>query len=195
MPSCSPQTPGLHPLRLRVKVLVAQSCLTLSDPVDCSLPGSSAHGILQARTLEGVVTPFFRGWNPGLPRCRRILYQLSHQEGPQGCQGARGTNRLGPDVVVWGKHLDPKCGVDLGGRPGVRQSLCLPGGAALGLRPPLFLPHTLSRASPGDGGKIAASRSDRILTALSRSAGPRCQWGSSPRAGGRPRAKTQTYWA
>ena len=31
---------------------VAQSCLTLSEPMDCSLPGSSAHGILQARVLE-----------------------------------------------------------------------------------------------------------------------------------------------
>ena len=31
---------------------VAQSCLTLSDPMDCSLPGSSVHGIFQARVLE-----------------------------------------------------------------------------------------------------------------------------------------------
>ena len=31
---------------------VTQSCLTLSDPMDCSLPGSSAHGIFQARVLE-----------------------------------------------------------------------------------------------------------------------------------------------
>ena len=31
---------------------VAQSCLTLCDPVDCSPPGSTAHGILQARILE-----------------------------------------------------------------------------------------------------------------------------------------------
>ena len=31
---------------------VAQSCLTLRDPMDCSLPGSSAHGIFQARVLE-----------------------------------------------------------------------------------------------------------------------------------------------
>ena len=31
---------------------VAQSCLTLSDPMDCSPPGSSAHGIFQARVLE-----------------------------------------------------------------------------------------------------------------------------------------------
>ena len=31
---------------------VAQSCLTLSDPMDCSPPGSSVHGIFQARVLE-----------------------------------------------------------------------------------------------------------------------------------------------
>ena len=31
---------------------VVQSCLTLSDPMDCSLPGSSVHGIFQARILE-----------------------------------------------------------------------------------------------------------------------------------------------
>ena len=31
---------------------VTQSCATLSDPMDCSLPGSSVHGILQARVLE-----------------------------------------------------------------------------------------------------------------------------------------------
>ena len=37
----------------------AQSCPTLSDPMDCSLPGSSAHGIFQARVLEWVSTGFF----------------------------------------------------------------------------------------------------------------------------------------
>ena len=35
---------------------VAQSCLTLSDPVDCSPPGSSVHGISQARILEWITT-------------------------------------------------------------------------------------------------------------------------------------------
>ena len=35
-------------------MLVAQSCLTLCDPMDCSPPGSSVHGILQARILEWV---------------------------------------------------------------------------------------------------------------------------------------------
>ena len=40
---------------------VTQSCLTLFDPVDCSLPGSSLHGILQARLLEWVAISFSRG--------------------------------------------------------------------------------------------------------------------------------------
>ena len=42
-------------------VLVAQLCLTLCDPVDCSPPGSSVHGIFQARILEWVAVPFSRG--------------------------------------------------------------------------------------------------------------------------------------
>ena len=44
-----------------VKVLVIQSCPTLCDPTDCSLPSSSVHGILQARILEWVAIPFSRG--------------------------------------------------------------------------------------------------------------------------------------
>ena len=44
-----------------VRVLVTQLCLTLCDPVDCSLPGSSVQGVLQARILEWVVGPFSRG--------------------------------------------------------------------------------------------------------------------------------------
>ena len=43
------------------KVLVTQSCLTLCDPLDCSLPGSFVHEILQARILEWVAIPFSRG--------------------------------------------------------------------------------------------------------------------------------------
>ena len=41
-----------------VKVLVTQLCLTLCDPVDCTVPGSSVHGLLQARILESVASPF-----------------------------------------------------------------------------------------------------------------------------------------
>ena len=43
------------------RVLVAQSCLTLCNPMDCSPPGSSFHGTLQARILEWVTIPFSRG--------------------------------------------------------------------------------------------------------------------------------------
>ena len=41
--------------------LVTQSCLTLCDPTDCSPPGFSVHGILQARILEWIAIPFSRG--------------------------------------------------------------------------------------------------------------------------------------
>ena len=68
---------------------VTQSCLTLCDPMDCCLPGSSVHGILQARTLEWVAIPFPRG--PSRPRdwtrvswisciSRRILYLWATRE-------------------------------------------------------------------------------------------------------------------
>ena len=64
-------------------MLVAQLCLILSDPADCSPPGSSVPGILQARILEWVAMCFFRGSShPGLNlvllHCRQILYHVSH---------------------------------------------------------------------------------------------------------------------
>ena len=46
---------------VKVKVLVTQLCPTLCDPMDCDPLGSSVHGILQARILEWVAIPFFRG--------------------------------------------------------------------------------------------------------------------------------------
>ena len=52
---------------LKVKVLVAQSCLTFCDTIDSNLPGSSVHGILQERILEWVAIPFSRGLpDPGI---------------------------------------------------------------------------------------------------------------------------------
>ena len=42
----------LQCMKVKSQSEVAQSCLTLSDPMDCSLPGSSVHGIFQARVLE-----------------------------------------------------------------------------------------------------------------------------------------------
>ena len=47
-------------MKVKSESEVAQSCLTLRDPMDCSLPGSSVHGILQARTLEWDSISFFR---------------------------------------------------------------------------------------------------------------------------------------
>ena len=67
---------------------VAQSCLTLYAPMDCTV-----HGILQARILEWVAFPFSGGSSQprdqtqikpkGIPRCRQILYQLSHKGSPR----------------------------------------------------------------------------------------------------------------
>ena len=50
-----------HEFEQTLSVLFAQSCPTLCDPVDCSPPGSSVHGTLQARILEWIAIPFSRG--------------------------------------------------------------------------------------------------------------------------------------
>ena len=69
--------------------LAARLCLTLCNPMDCSPPGSSVHGVLQVRILEWGAMACSRGSsqtqgsNPGLPHCRRILYHLSHQGSPK----------------------------------------------------------------------------------------------------------------
>ena len=65
--------------------LLPQSCLTLCNPVDCSLPGSSVHGDSPGKNtavgchalLQGISPT--QGLSPGLPHCRQILYHLSHQ--------------------------------------------------------------------------------------------------------------------
>ena len=75
-------------LKEKLKILVAQSCLTLCNPKDCSLPGSSVHGDSPVKNtgeschalLQGIF-PTQRS-NPGLPHCRQILYHLSHQGSP-----------------------------------------------------------------------------------------------------------------
>ena len=68
---------------------VAQSCLNLCNPMDGSPPGSSVHGIFQARVLEWVCHFLLQGIfptqrsNTGLPHCRQMLYYLSHQGSPK----------------------------------------------------------------------------------------------------------------
>ena len=57
--------------------------------MDRSPPGSSIHGILQARITEWVAIPFIQGIsptqesNPGLPYCRQVFSELSHQGSPR----------------------------------------------------------------------------------------------------------------
>ena len=68
-------------------------CLNLRNPMDCSLPGSSLHGILQARILEWVAISVSR--RSSQPRvwtwisciCRPIVYCLNHQGSPKTRQG------------------------------------------------------------------------------------------------------------
>ena len=69
----------------KVEVFGAQLCPALCNSMDCSPPGSSVHGTLQARILEWVAFCFSRIFptktsNPGLPHCKQILY-LSESPG------------------------------------------------------------------------------------------------------------------
>ena len=83
------------------KLLVAESCPTLCDLMDCSLPGSSVHGILQARTLEWAAIPFSRRstwlrdrtWvqadslpsePPGEPPTFEYLYSITYRQPASG---------------------------------------------------------------------------------------------------------------
>ena len=79
----------LSPPKTLVECMCAQSCPTLCNPLDCSPPGSSINGTLQARILEWVAMPFSsRSSQPRDQTCvfcigREILYLLSHQGNPR----------------------------------------------------------------------------------------------------------------
>ena len=73
-----------------VLCLITQSCPTLCDPMDCSLPGSSVHGhspgkntgiSCHALLLQGIFPT--QGSNPCLPHCRQIFCHLSHEGSPR----------------------------------------------------------------------------------------------------------------
>ena len=96
----------------KVKVLVAQSCPTLCNPMNPS--GSSAHGTLQARILEWVAISFSKGIFPtqgsnlGLLHCRQILYHLSHKGNQLSPRQGRYTSKFLhkwknfiPDTIHW----------------------------------------------------------------------------------------------
>ena len=66
------------------KVKVAQSCPTLFDPMDYTRPWKSPGqntGVGSLSLLQGIFPT--QGLNPGLPHCRRILFQLSHKGSPR----------------------------------------------------------------------------------------------------------------
>ena len=69
--------------------IVAQSWLTLCNPMDCNLPGSSVHGDSPGENIgmgcHALLQAIFptQGSNPGLLHCRQILYHVSHQGSPR----------------------------------------------------------------------------------------------------------------
>ena len=99
--------------------VVVQSCLTLCDPKDCSLPGSSVHGVSQAKILELVTITIFRGSSP--PRdltkvsciSRQILYHWATKEAQEHRYWAASVCHLyGPD----NKHRNKQTPVKAPGR-------------------------------------------------------------------------------
>ena len=91
LPPVPPQKPKYLYTAHKSESEVSQSCPTLCDPMDCSLPGSSTHGIFKARVLEWVAVFFSRG--PSRPRnwtlvfriVGRRFYHLSRQGSPSVC--------------------------------------------------------------------------------------------------------------
>ena len=65
----------LQCMKVKSEREVAQSCPTLSEPMDCSLPGSSVHGIFQARVLEWGAIAFSEEREREIKRCPRYLAQ------------------------------------------------------------------------------------------------------------------------
>ena len=81
--------------------MLSCSIVSLCDPMDCSLPGSSVYGDSPSKNtgvgchalLQGIFLT--QGSNPGLPYCRQILYHLSHQG-----------NWTMIILLVWGAHFE-----------------------------------------------------------------------------------------
>ena len=88
----------LQCMKVKSESEVAQSCPTPSDPMDCSLPGSSVHGIFQARVLEWVANAF----SVECPSLPFIFYQLPYlTEKP--CSNA--SSSMKPSLMTPSKFL------------------------------------------------------------------------------------------
>ena len=90
-------------------MLVAQLCPTLCDPMDCSPPGSSVHGISQARMLEWVAIPFSRGCSRPRDRTWSCILQadslLSEPPGKSQLLGSFPLDPAKPTLDSWPPKL------------------------------------------------------------------------------------------
>ena len=102
---------------VKMSCMHAQSLQTLCDPVDCSPPGSSVHGILQARVLEWITMPSSKGSSQ--PRDRTLLSYISWTRQNTGVgslsllQQIFPTQRSNPGLLHCGwilHQLNHKCG-------------------------------------------------------------------------------------
>ena len=78
-------------MKVKGESKVAQSCLTLSDPMDYSLPGSSVHGIFQARVLEWGAIIFSVATHSSI-----LAWRIPGKEEPSGLL-SMGSHRVGHD--------------------------------------------------------------------------------------------------
>ena len=74
----------LQCMKVKSESEVTQSCLTLSDPMDCSLPGSSAHGICQARVLEWGAIAFSASLAEFMSQ-KEVWFGMAHVMASNGC--------------------------------------------------------------------------------------------------------------
>ena len=99
-----------HIYTIDTRCLVTRLCPAACDPMDCSLPGSSVHGILQARVLEWVAISFSRG--SSWPRDRTHVSCVSHIRGEFFTVGLPGkptmeyylaikNNEIMPFAAIW----------------------------------------------------------------------------------------------
>ena len=92
---------GKMKVKVKWKCKLLSLCLTLCDPMDCSLPSSSIRGFFQARMLEWVAISFSRGFfltegsNPGLVHGGQVLYHLTER-----WERAYSLNASGDEVVL-----------------------------------------------------------------------------------------------
>ena len=91
----------------KVKVLVTQLCLTLCNPKDCSPPGSSVRGILQARILEWVAISFFLNWT-WVSYITGRFFTIWAVSGVYICDGLSFSHKKGNSAIF--DNMDEPCG-------------------------------------------------------------------------------------